>query len=61
MQDSPAKRLDFLKFNVRVLLSEAARRRDQGEYYWTLIGWAANARREAFSINVEPAQTSFCF
>ena len=54
-----AERREFLKFNARALLSEARNRRHSPankDFYWTLLQWAANARREAFSINVAPAQ-----
>lgn len=38
---------EMYKHIARVHLAEAKRRRDSGNFYWVLLGWAANARRRA--------------
>ena len=34
-------------YSGMVYVREAARRRNQGAFYWTLLSWAANARQRA--------------
>lgn len=43
---------------ARVYLQEARNRRGSGNFYWVLLGWAANARRRAAVKPEQPAQGS---
>lgn len=38
------------KYCARVYLTEARNRRGAGNFYWVLLGWAANARRRAIQV-----------
>lgn len=40
---------------ARVHLAEARRRRGTS-FFWTLLAWAANARRRAAAVPVDPVQ-----
>lgn len=54
---APAERRDFLFYYARVCLREArARKARDPDYSKTLLGWAVKARRQAFAIDLRPAQ-----
>jgi hypothetical protein len=56
--DRPLTREDYIHF-ARVNLTECARRRkvdSWGDFYWTVFGWAQNARRRAAECKTEPVQ-----
>lgn len=57
--DRPPTREDHIRF-AKVNLTECARRRhvaSWNDFYWTVFGWAQNARRRASACRTEPVQT----
>jgi hypothetical protein len=54
---TPAEERAFRIYYARILLREArARRARSPRFAADLLAWAAKARREAFAIDVSPAQ-----
>jgi hypothetical protein len=50
---SPAEQRAFLIYYARITLREARARRQDRSFSATLLGWAANARRQAMAIRPE--------